>query len=183
MHTLCAHNNFFIFAFNYNIDIMKKTILVFVFISLSTIKAQELVVRELTHFYSEEKNEKSIFFSEKKRGEDISFGLKAKNRTSKDFAKCEWITSFSLDQLLYFINSLESIENNSHIEATLFSISLKKNQLVVRIKDTRCTSEHKMYYFQKSCKRSLSFVISTNQSDEIVKVLKHELKILDHVSK
>ena len=162
---------------------MKKIIIVFIAISFGTINAKELVVRELAQFYSEERNQKKILFSEKKRGGVISFELKAINRDSKDFVKCKWMKSFSIDQLLYFINSLASIEGNSHIEASLFSMTAKKNKVVIRINDTSCSSEHKMYYFQKSCKRSLSFVISANQSDRLVKILRADLQFLNHVSK
>ena len=64
-----------------------------------------------------------------------------------------------------------------------FNFIYKKNKIKIQIKDTRCTSEHKIYYFQQSCKRRLSFVILEDKRVKITSALKQVLREFEYVSK
>ena len=114
---------------------------------------------------------------------DISFILTAENQSSKDITKGKWITSLSKEQLIFFIDALKHLKAGSSLENSIFNFVFKKNKIKININDVKCTSEHKTYYFQKSCKRHLSFVILENQVPEILLALKAEINEIDYVSK
>ena len=80
----------------------------------------------------------------------------------------------SQDQLIYFVDVLENLEVGSSVESRLFNFVYKKNKIKIYINDSRCTSEHKTYYFQESCKRRLSFVILEDEKSEITSALKRD---------
>lgn len=128
------------------------------------------------------KNIKYVSFFKKIVGNDISYFLSAENKTSKDYAKCQWETSISEYQLTYFISALESIEAGSFIESNMFKLACNKGKLKVQIKQTECTSKHKTYYFQKSCKRSLSFTIPLNSVSKLLTELHDMINKSDFAS-
>ena len=48
------------------------------------------------------------------------------------------------------MNSLESIEEIKLVENSVFKIKKKKGKIAITVKNTKCTSENKLYKFQKS---------------------------------
>tara|TARA_B100000902_G_C27193411_1_gene855124 strand:- start:608 stop:1054 length:447 start_codon:yes stop_codon:yes gene_type:complete len=137
--------------------------------------AQEVIIKDIISIDTHEKNAKTILFAKKVANSSTSFLLKAKNETSKDYSKCMWESTFSKDEIEYFVDALEVIELGTEFECHLFKLKYKKDKLNVHFNDTKCTSEHRIYYFQKSCKRSLSFVLKTDQLDFLINKLDHAL--------
>ena len=70
------------------------------------------------------------------------------------------------------MNSLESIEEIKLVENSVFKIKKKKGKIAITVKNTKCTSEHKLYKFQKKCNRELKFVIKNNNIQKILADLK-----------
>ncbi|MEC9208824.1 MAG: hypothetical protein VX762_00165 [Bacteroidota bacterium] len=162
---------------------MKKILLPVAILSSILLFPQELIKKYIISINTYEKNAKTILFEKQILDNSISFVLKAENKSSKDFAKCKWITSLSKEELMYFIDALEALEVGSSLESSLFNFVYKKNKIKIQIKDTKCTSEHKMYYFQKSCNRMLSFVILPNEVPNMLSTLKQTIREIEYVSK
>lgn len=163
---------------------MKKLILPLLAIFSSVVLfAQGITTKEIISIDTYGKNVKTILFEKKTSENSISFALKAENKSSKDFAKCKWITSLSKEELMCFVDALEDFEVASSLENSLFNFIYKKNKIKIQIKDTKCTSEHKVYYFQKSCNRALSFIILANEIPEIISGLKQSIREIEYVSK
>jgi len=162
---------------------MKKLLLPVAILSSIVLFAQGIITKEIISIDTYEKNVKTILFEKQISGNSISFVLKAENRSSKDFAKCKWITSFSQEEIIFFLDALEDLEVSSSLETPLFNFIYKKNRVKINIKDTKCTSEHKMFYFQKSCNRALSFIIPSNEMPEIISNLKQSIREIEYVSK
>ena len=161
---------------------MKNLMLVFATLCSISLMAQTQNIKKIASFVTSEKNEKSIWFSKKTEGENISFLLSAENRTSKDFAKCKWESAISKKQLKQLIKALESVDTGVSVESSIFHLTLKKNEIKVQINKTKCISGHKTFYFQKSCKRELSFIISTNLVNRLISTLKEEMAKDDFAS-
>ena len=152
---------------------MKKILLLsFLFVSTSSF-SQTLKTEEIIGINTQEKNSKKVIFI---KHNDIYFGIEAKNKTSKDFTKCKWITSFSEEDMLYFLQALKEIKNGVNIENSAFSIKQKKDKIIINIIDSRCTSEHRTHYFQKTCKRELTFIILTDDASRIVSALAKKMR-------
>ena len=162
---------------------MKKLLLPVAILSSIVLFAQGLTKKHIISINTYEKNEKTILFEKQTSDNSISFALKAENKSSKDFAKCKWITSLSKEELMYFVDALEALEVGSSLESSLFNFVYKKNKIKIKIKDTKCTSEHKTYYFQQSCNRILSFVILPNEVPKILSALKQTIREIEYVSK
>jgi len=155
---------------------MKSLLLLFLSIFSSVVLlAQAVITKNIISIDTQEKNAKTILFAKQLTNSSTSFLLKAKNETSKDYSKCKWESTLSKDELEYFVDALEVIELGTDFECSLFKLKYKKNKLNVQFNDTKCTSEHKIYYFQKSCKRALSFVLKPNQLDMVINKLDHAL--------
>ncbi len=163
--------------------IMKKLFLPIAICSSFLLFAQQIITKSIISFNTHERNAKTVLFEQQDLDHNTNFLLKAENKSSKDFTKCKWITSLSQDQLIYFIDVLENLEAGSSVESRLFNFMYKKNKIKIHIKDSRCTSEHKTYYFQESCKRRLSFVILEGDKSEITSALKQVLREIEYVRK
>ena len=162
---------------------MKKIILPILIFSFVLLFGQGKVTQYIISIITHEKNSKKILFEKETSDHDISFVLKAENQSSKDFTKCKWITLFSVEELIDFLDVLENIDIGSSVESSVFKIIYKKNRIKVEIKNTKCTSEHKVYYFQKSCNRALSFIILPNETSEIISVLKQTITEINYVTR
>jgi hypothetical protein len=117
------------------------------------------------------KNKKTVQFSKQLSDFNTSFLLKAMNKQSKDYTGCKWVSNLSEDDVEHFADALDNIEGGNDFECSSFKLKSKKNRINVEFKDARCTSEHKLYYFQESCKRSLSFVLKLDQLDMLINKL------------
>jgi hypothetical protein len=162
---------------------MKKILLPIAMFSSVFLFAQFTKTKAILSVNTHEKNIKRILFAKEISSSNTSFFLKAENESSKDFTKCKWITLLSKEELMYFADGLESLEPSSSYENSLFRFVYKKNKIKVYIKDSKCTSEHRMYYFQKSCNRRLAFIILPYQVSEIVYDLRQALREIEYVRK
>ena len=159
-----------------------KFLFFFIFIS-SLLFGQVLITKNILSINTNEKNIKTILFKKQTLRNAISFLLLAENQSSKDITKCKWITSLSKEELIFFVDALEHLKTGSSLENSFFNFVFKKNKIKIDINDVKCTSEHKTYYFQKSCKRHLSFVIHKNQVPKMLSALKAEINEINYVSK
>tara|TARA_B000000437_G_C11621641_1_gene295667 strand:- start:60 stop:548 length:489 start_codon:yes stop_codon:yes gene_type:complete len=162
---------------------MKKILLLIVMCCSVFLFAQFITTKEILRINTYEKNIKDILFAKEVSNIQTSFLLKAENKSSKDFTKCKWITSMSKEELMYFADGLESLVPASSSENKLFRFVYKNDKIKIHIKESKCTSEHRMYYFQKSCNRKLSFVILPNQVSQIVSDLRKAIKEIHYVRK
>lgn len=147
------------------------------------ILCQNQIKGDLITFNTKEKNKKIITFSKNYEIENKSYLLEANNKTSKEFVKCKWVKSLSDKDVLCFYDLLKYIKPGSKAENNLFTIKHKKNKIVIKVNNSKCTSEHKMYYFQESCKKELSFVILPSEVPEIINTLYLSVKKNNLVSK
>tara|TARA_B110000444_G_scaffold118968_1_gene111887 strand:+ start:272 stop:760 length:489 start_codon:yes stop_codon:yes gene_type:complete len=133
--------------------------------------SQSVISRKIFAFETLEKNSKIIQISKLTQGRSYSYVLIAKNETSKDYVSCKWKTEISINQLALFTKMLKELDVGDSYENNLFGLEFKKNKIKVKFKKTKCISDHKTFYFQESCNRSLHFVIYEKQIEGIVKEL------------
>ena len=133
--------------------------------------SQSVTTRKIVAFETLEKNSKIIQISKRTQGERDSYVLKAENVTSKEYVSCKWKTGISINELALFGKMLKELNVGDSYESNLFDLDFKKNKIKVKFKKTKCISDHKVFYFQESCKRSLHFVIYEKQIEGIVKEL------------
>jgi len=133
--------------------------------------AQETLNKDIITFNTIEKNEKTILFSKQTTSNSINYVLNVKNKTSKDFNKCTWVSRLTKKELEYFAVTLLKINERETIETNFITLKFKNEKIHVYFKNTKCTSEHKTHYFQKSCNRELSFIVQQNQIKELATAL------------
>ena len=85
--------------------------------------------------------------------------FKAINKEKREIHRCKWNVTLNKKQIEDFKNSLELlIENNEkEDEDYLYKLIRKKDEIKLLFKNSKCSAEHKLYYFQKDCNRN--FVI------------------------
>jgi len=155
---------------------MKKLLLpLALFITISVL-SQGITTSKITSINTLERNSKKIFFFKQVNNNNTSFLLKAMNESSKDFTKCKWITSLTHSELSLFVNKLDLLENGVDFDCSSFRINYRKNKVVINIHDTKCTSEHKTFYFQESCNRKLTFSLRADQISILIKDLQKSLE-------
>jgi len=155
---------------------MKKLLLpLALFITISVL-SQGITTSKITSINTLERNSKTIFFFKQANNNNTSFLLKAMNESSKDFTKCKWITSLTHSELSLFVNKLDLLENGVDFDCSSFRINYRKNKVVINIHDTKCTSEHKTFYFQESCNRKLTFSLRADQISILIKDLQKSLE-------
>jgi len=154
---------------------MKSLLLPLAIFSSVVLFSQEIITKDIVSINTKEKNSKTILFAKKISNNKTSFILEANNKTSKDYSKCKWVTDISSGELKYFVDELVALEPGISFESSLFHIIYKKDKIKVKFLDTKCTSEHKTHYFQESCKRTLQFVLSPQQSITLSSSINKEL--------
>jgi len=150
---------------------MKKTLIPILFLCSFVLSAQETFTKDIIAFNTIEKNEKTILFSKQTINNSINYVLSAKNKTSKDFNKCKWVSYLTKKELKYLSVMLGKIKQGETIETNFVTLKSKSNRVRVYFSNTKCTSEHKTHYFQKSCNRELSFIVQQNQIKELTETL------------
>jgi len=155
---------------------MKKILISILFLCSFILSAQETVTRDLITFNTIEKNKKIILFSKQTTSNNIHYVLNAQNKTSKDFNKCKWVSYLTKKELEYFAVTLAKIKQGEIIETNFFTLKSKNNRVRVYFNNTKCTSEHKTHYFQKSCNRELSFIVQQNQIKELTRTLTKDVE-------
>jgi len=78
-------------------------------------------------------------------------------------------------ELEYFAVALVKIKQGETIENHFITLKFKNEIIHVYFKNTKCTSEHKIHYFQKPCNRQLSFIVQQNQIKELAKALTKDI--------
>jgi len=155
---------------------MKKILIPILFLCSFILSAQETLTKDIIALNTVEKNEKTILFSKQTTSNNINYVLNAKNKTSKDFNKCKWVSYLTKKELEYFAVTLAKIKQGETIETNFFTLKSKNNRVYIHFHDTKCTSEHKTHYFQKSCNRELSFIVQQNQIKELTRTLTKDIE-------
>ena len=150
---------------------MQKILILILFLCSFVLSAQETLTKDIIAFNTIEKNEKTILFSKQTTSNSINYVLSAENKKSKDFNKCKWVSLLTKKELEYFAVTLLKIKQRETIETNFITLKFKNEKIHVYFKNTKCTSEHKTHYFQKSCNRELSFIVQKNQIEELTKTL------------
>ena len=155
---------------------MKNILIPILFLCSFLLSAQETLTKDIIAFNTIEKNEKIILCSKQTTSNSINYVLNAKNKTSKDFNKCKWVSLLTKKELEYFAVTLVKIKQGETIETNFITLKFKNEKIHVYFKNTKCTSEHKTHYFQKSCNRELSFIVQQNQIEELTKTLIRDIE-------
>jgi len=147
---------------------MKSLLLSLTLTLTISVFSQSVITRKIFAFETLERNSKTIQISKQTQDEDFSYILIAENETSKDYVSCKWKTEISINELALFAKMLKELNVGDSYESNLFDLDFKKNKIKVKFKKTKCISDHKTFYFQESCNRSLHFVIYEKQIEGIV---------------
>jgi len=101
-----------------------------------------------------------------------SFLITALNKSSNDFTSCTWEVKLSIGCLkeLYQVLSEINFDDNSQILYKNLSVKVKKGRVRITFFNSSCLNEHSISYFQKSCKRELSFPIKPDQINSFVQI-------------
>lgn len=164
-----------------------RTILCYYLIFISTILfAQEQRVTEnIIDFKTIERNKKHVIFSEIKTNINTSFIITANNNKSKDFNRCKWESLLSYNGMKDFIEQLTMVDTNKErkIEYDNFVIRVKRNKVRIVFNNSKCLQEHKTHYFQESCNRAFSFVLTNHQKEQLTANMNGVLHYNKHVRK
>jgi hypothetical protein len=155
---------------------MKKILIPILFLCSFVLSAQETFTKDIIAFNTIEKNEKTILFSKQTTSNSINYVVSAENKTSKDFNKCKWVSYLTKKELESFSVTLANIKQGETIETNFVTLKAKNNRVRVYFNNTKCTSEHKTHYFQKSCNRELSFIMQQNQIKELSRTLTKDVE-------
>jgi len=155
---------------------MRKILILSLLLYSFVLIAQETLTKDVIAFNTIEKNEKTILISKKTTSNNINYVVSAKNKTSKDFNKCKWVSLLTKKELEYFALTLTKIKQGETIETNFVTFKFKNKKIYVYFKNTKCTSEHKTHYFQKSCNRELSFIIQKHQIKGLATALRKDIE-------
>ena len=157
--------------YNKSLNTMKAPLL-FLFIFSSFSIFSQIVTKEFFQIQTFEKNVKTIIFHKKSIDLNKSFLITAFNKSSNDFTKCSWEVELSIDCLkeLHLALSKINFDDNSQVIYKNISVKVKKGRVRVFFLNSSCLNEHSISYFQKSCKRELSFPINAEQINSFVQI-------------
>ena len=150
---------------------MKPILLILSIFSSFSIFSQ-IVTKEFFQIQTSEKNEKTIIFHKQSIDLNESFLITALNKSSNDFTSCTWEVKLSIGCLkeLYQVLSEINFDDNSQILYKNLSVKVKKGRVRITFFNSSCLNEHSISYFQKSCKRELSFPIKPEQINSFVQI-------------
>ena len=150
---------------------MKPILLILSIFSSFSIFGQ-IVTKEFFQIQTSEKNAKTIIFHKQSIDLNESFLITALNKSSNDFTSCSWEVKLSIGCLKELYQALSEInfDNNSQILYKNLSVKVKKGRVRVTFFNSSCLNEHSISYFQKSCKRELSFPIKPDQINSFVQI-------------
>jgi hypothetical protein len=150
---------------------MKPILLILSIFSSFSIFGQ-IVTKEFFQIQTSEKNAKTIIFHKQSIDLNESFLITALNKSSNDFTNCSWQVKLSIDCLKELYQALSEInfDDNSQILYKNLSVKVKKGRVRVTFFNSSCLNEHSISYFQKSCKRELSFSIKPDQINSFVQI-------------
>jgi hypothetical protein len=150
---------------------MKPILLILSIFSSFSIFGQ-IVTKEFFQIQTSEKNAKTIIFHKQSIDLNESFLITALNKSSNDFTSCTWEVKLSIGCLkeLYQVLSEINFDDNSQILYKNLSVKVKKGRVRITFFNSSCLNEHSISYFQKSCKRELSFPIKPDQINSFVQI-------------
>jgi|TARA_B110000879_G_C10929138_1_gene415224 hypothetical protein len=101
-----------------------------------------------------------------------SFLITDFNKSSYDFTSCSWEVKLSINYLKELHQTLSEInfDDNSQITYKDFSVKVNISRVRISFLNSSCVNEHSISYFQKSCKRELSFPIKPEQINSFVQI-------------
>ena len=102
--------------------------------------------------------------------------FKAINKEKKEIQSCEWKMTLNIQQIEKLKNSLELlIENNEkEDEDHLYKLTRKKDEIKLLFKNSKCSAEHKMYYFQKDCNRNFVVKMKVIECEKLLSNLNNK---------
>ena len=136
--------------------------------------AQNTFVKEIFRTQTMERNKKSILLNKKIKDSEETYLLQARNHTSKDFSSCEWESVIKQNDFHELISALSSLELDSEFENINFKLRSVRNKVYFYFNHTECKGGHKTHYFQKKCSRLLSFFLTMEQVDLLIKSIERE---------
>ena len=150
---------------------MKPILLILSIFSSFSIFSQ-IVTKEFFQIQTSEKNAKTIIFQKQSIDSNESFLITALNKSSNDFTSCSWEVKLSIGCLKELYQALSEInfDDNSQILYKNLSVKVKKGRVRITFFNSSCLNEHSISYFQKSCKRELSFPIKPDQINSFVQI-------------
>ena len=150
---------------------MKPILLILSIFSSFSIFSQ-IVTKEFFQIQTSEKNAKTIIFHKQSIDLNESFLITALNKSSNDFTSCSWEVKLSIGSLKELYQTLSEInfEDNSQILYKNLSVKVTKGRVRITFSNSSCLNEHSISYFQKSCKRELSFPIKPEQINSFVQI-------------
>ena len=85
--------------------------------------------------------------------------FKAINKEKREVQRCKWKIILNNKQIKELQKSLELLLENDKkkYKSHLYELIRQKDDIKLLFKNSKCSSEHKKYYFQKDCNRN--FVI------------------------
>ena len=96
------------------------------------------------------------------QNQNNNYVFKSYNKEKQDIQKCKWKVELNKNKILKLILEIENVMENKikKSEGYFYKINRKKNKIIVIFKKSKCTSDHKIYYFQKDCNKE--FIIKMN---------------------
>ena len=149
-----------------------KTILFSLSILVSTtlFSQNKKITEKVINFKTIEQNRKSVVFSKITSELNISFVITADNGNTKDYTSCEWKSFLSYNAMASFIEQLSviDIKKEKVIEYNNFVLKAKRNKIRIQFINSKCIQQHKTHYFQESCNRIFSFILTTDQKQQLI---------------
>ena len=162
-----------------------KTILFSLSILISTtlFSQNKKITEKIINFKTIEQNKKNVVFSKisselnqsgvfsKITSEvNISFAITANNGNSKDYTSCEWNSFLSYNAMVSFIEQLSviDIKKEKVVEYNNFVLKVKRNKIRIQFVNSKCIQQHKTHYFQESCNRTFSFILTNDQKQQLI---------------
>ena len=164
-----------------------KTILFFLSILISTtlFSQNKKIPEKIIDFKTIERNKKNVVFSEITSGVNSSFVITANNGNSKDYSRCEWKSILTYNAMKSFIEQLSiiDIKKEKVIEKNNLVLKVKRNKIRIKFVNSKCLQQHKTHYFQESCNRTFSFVLTNDQKQQLITQMERLLNDQTHVKK
>ena len=131
----------------------------------------------LLQFESLDKNSKTIVLKKQKINNERFFIFKAFNKKTHDIQTCVWQTKLDVKKTKILINQLSELSIHNKIkEGYFYKLILKNNFVKLIFKHSKCIGEHKLFYFQKDCKRNFSLKMSKEDSKRLLLIINNHLK-------
>ena len=157
---------------NQNLFIMKQFIIIFLFLTtpflVFTQNYKEIFKVEFSEF-----NNKRLIVTQNQNNNYI---FSSYNKEKQDIQNCNWKVELDKKKILKLTHEIESvIENKTKIsEGYFYKIFRKKDKIKLIFKNSKCTSEHKLYYFQKDCNKEFTMKMSITEYKKLIFSLRHK---------